>query len=258
MSENVPPHPQESQRFDVIAYKRLEVERGNATASRSLDWYRTTHGIRSDIEIQTVLSHLQLRPNFHVLDMGSGVGRITLAMAPRVQSVTAVDISPKNIEVLRRHASERGLTNITARASDMNELTLSGEQYDRAVAVQSIQHIPGAALRLDAVQRIRDALRPGGVFVMVNYRWGGMISDEKEGTHADGRYRYAYTPEEMQRSLRDAGFRRISVGGCINVPYRAEWIAKLAPWAFVRMDVYLSHIPLSCRSGKYLIATGMV
>src|SRR5437867_2372810 len=123
MSENVPPQPQESQRFDVIAYKSLEVERGNATASKSLDWYRAAHGIRSDIEIQTVLSHLRLRPGLHVLDMGCGVGRITLAMAPRVRSVTAVDISPKNIEVLRRHASERGLTNITARVSDMNELT---------------------------------------------------------------------------------------------------------------------------------------
>jgi len=106
------------------------------------------------------------------------------------------------------------------------------------------------------VRRIREALNPAGLFVTVNYRWGGSIADEKEGSHSDGRYRYSFTAEELRQLLSDAGFKWIKVGGCVNTPYRAERLVTLAPWAFVRLDAALSRLPVSCRTGHYVIASG--
>jgi ubiquinone/menaquinone biosynthesis C-methylase UbiE len=47
-----------------------------------------------------------------VLDMGAGWGRLTLAIAPLVRKVIAVDPSQKNIEAAKEETKKQGLTNI--------------------------------------------------------------------------------------------------------------------------------------------------
>jgi len=47
-----------------------------------------------------------------VLDVGAGPGRFTLALAPHVASVTAVDPSGAMLEICRRRARGLGLTNV--------------------------------------------------------------------------------------------------------------------------------------------------
>jgi SAM-dependent methyltransferase len=241
----------------VAMWKRLEIEAADASARTSLAWYRENHGVWSEIEVRTVLQRLRLRPEHRVLDVGCGAGRVSLAIAPRVQAVTAVDISPGCIAALEASAAGRGLRNIRGVVSDLNDLEAPPRSFDRAVAVQMLQHIPDARLRLDAVHRIRRALAPGGRFVTVDYRWGGMISDVKEGTHANGRYRTSFTPDEITALLREAGFREIRVGGCVNTPYRAEGLVRRAPRVMMPLDVALSRLPISARVGKYLVASAV-
>jgi SAM-dependent methyltransferase len=48
-----------------------------------------------------------------VLDVGAGPGRFTLALAPHVASVTAVDPAGKMLDICRRQAAKAGLTNVT-------------------------------------------------------------------------------------------------------------------------------------------------
>jgi SAM-dependent methyltransferase len=47
-----------------------------------------------------------------VLDVGSGPGRFSLAIAPRAGRVVAVDPSSKMLAILRRRAREAGITNV--------------------------------------------------------------------------------------------------------------------------------------------------
>jgi len=241
-------------RGDPTAFKMLEIAAADAAAPRSLRWY-AVHGIGSRIEVCTALSHLRLRPDDTVLDAGSGVGRVTLEMAKCVKAVVAVDISPKSIEQLQRHAEELGLRNISAFPSDLNAMEIEAGTMDRAVAVEVLQHIPSEELRVDAVSRIFRALRPGGRFVTVNYRWHGAITECKEGTHGDGRYRIAFTPSELRDLLARCGFTRISVRGCENLPQRLDPLARIAPTLMTRIDVWASFLPFSARIGKYLLAS---
>jgi len=46
------------------------------------------------------------------LDVGSGPGRFTMGVAPRVREAVAVDPSGKMLELLRRRARDAGLTNV--------------------------------------------------------------------------------------------------------------------------------------------------
>lgn len=48
-----------------------------------------------------------------VLDVGAGTGRFTVALAPRVSAVTAVDPAERMLDVCRRQAAKLGLTNVT-------------------------------------------------------------------------------------------------------------------------------------------------
>jgi ubiquinone/menaquinone biosynthesis C-methylase UbiE len=52
------------------------------------------------------------RPEDTVLDLGSGTGLLALAIAPLVDSVWAVDISPAMGDYLRAKAESAGLDNI--------------------------------------------------------------------------------------------------------------------------------------------------
>jgi SAM-dependent methyltransferase len=52
-------------------------------------------------------------PRTSVLDVGAGTGRFTLALAPQVKHITAVEPSAAMLHYLRQDASERGLSNIS-------------------------------------------------------------------------------------------------------------------------------------------------
>jgi len=236
-------------------FKKLEVEIADRAAGRSLDWYSETHGLRSRIEIDTILKHLHLKSSATVLDAGAGVGRIALEVARKAHHVTAIDISPRSIEYLRRHAKKLGLTNVEATAMDLNELSLRERTFDRVTAIEVIQHIPAHELRMDALRRIYKVMRSDGLFVTVNYKWKGAISDKKEDVHEDGRYRIAFTPNEMKTMLIEAGFKDVKVRGCVNLPYRLQNFSSLPPSFLVHLDVWISTLPLSCSTGQFLLAS---
>ncbi len=62
-----------------------------------------------------------VRPGAHVVDVGSGPGRFTLALAPHVRRVTAVDLSPVMLELVRRQAREQRLGNVRTVAARWQE-----------------------------------------------------------------------------------------------------------------------------------------
>jgi SAM-dependent methyltransferase len=53
-----------------------------------------------------------VRPGSVLLDVGSGPGRFSLALAPRAGEVVAVDPSRRMLQILRRRAREAGVTNV--------------------------------------------------------------------------------------------------------------------------------------------------
>jgi SAM-dependent methyltransferase len=235
-------------------FKAQEIVAGEASASSSLNWYRKAHGIRSTIEVATAVRHLALAPDLTVLDAGAGVGRVTLELAAHAKAVVAVDISPANVNQLLKHARERRLENISVIAADLNELRLEEGSFDRAVAVEVLQHIPSASLREDAAARICHALKRNGIFVTINNKWHPDAGSPKEGTYADGRYRFCFSPSDMTDLLGRAGFSKVVVRGCVNLPFRLGSVARFAPRAAVALDVWFSSRKLSVATGQFLVA----
>lgn len=59
---------------------------------------------------------LQPEKEWSVLDVGSGPGTLAIPLAERVRHVTAIDFSPKMVQLLEQNAREKGITNISTRA----------------------------------------------------------------------------------------------------------------------------------------------
>ena len=112
---------------------------------------------------QTILDRIGVRDGEHLLDVGSGPGRLAIPAALRAGPkgmVTAVDIQPEMLARLRQRAAQAGITHIDLRRMDISaENELGTGSYDRAWMVTVLGEIPNKA---SALRNIHRALKPGG------------------------------------------------------------------------------------------------
>lgn len=83
---------------------------------------------------QTLLQRMQpyLREEMHVCEAGSGLGYLSLAMAPHVRQVTAVEKHPDAAAFLEENCRRLGVGNVHSCCADA-ELNQPEEQYDAMV-----------------------------------------------------------------------------------------------------------------------------
>ncbi len=96
-----------------------------------------------------------------ILELGCGWGSLTLWMAERYPNarITAVSNSHSQRRFIEARCAERGLHNVRVITCDVNQLLLEPARYDRCVSVEMFEHVSNHAALM---QRIHDALRPGG------------------------------------------------------------------------------------------------
>ena len=73
-----------------------------------------------------------LTSDMHVCDAGSGLGYLSLALAPHVRQVTAVERHPAAAAVLTENCRKRGIRNVISRCGSIDEV-LPCEKYDAMV-----------------------------------------------------------------------------------------------------------------------------
>ncbi|MBW3614812.1 MAG: class I SAM-dependent methyltransferase [Actinobacteria bacterium] len=115
-----------------------------------------------------------VRADSHVVDVGSGPGRFALALAPHVRRVTAVDLSPVMISLVRRQAREQGLRNVRAVAASWQEAKVA--PADVVMCSYVLPLIADAEAFLAKMEASRE--REHGVgFVYMNAMSGETVTD---------------------------------------------------------------------------------
>jgi len=104
-----------------------------------------------------VMQRLPLTSKTTVLDAGSGPGTLSLPIAHKVQSVTALDYSRGMLDVLEEQAQQQGSSNIrTVHGSwEDNWKELDIEQHDICIASRSlaVANLGAALAKLDSYAR---------------------------------------------------------------------------------------------------------
>ena len=104
-------------------------------------------------------------PDDCVLDLGAGTGLLTLALAPRVHAVAAIDASPPMLTRLRERADDANYQNVTTTVADVRSLPLPDCAFTLVVSNYAFHHLDHAGKGL-ALSEARRVLRPGGRLVI--------------------------------------------------------------------------------------------
>ena len=101
-----------------------------------------------------------LKPSDRVLEFACGTGLITLRLAPHVAHIRGIDISPGMADIAREKA--RGLPNVEITNTDLFDPCLEPGSFDAVCAYNVLLYLPDLPA---ALARIRELLKPGGVFL---------------------------------------------------------------------------------------------
>jgi SAM-dependent methyltransferase len=126
-----------------------------------------------------------------VLDVGTGAGRLALALAPQARAVVGVDREARLIDEARKSAAAAGLTNVRFVVGDVEVEDYAPFKPDMVVAHLCVS---------DAVaERAGRVLKPGGVFAFVAFH-----TDQWKETGRPSRF--AYGEVGAKRLLKKCGF----------------------------------------------------
>ena len=154
------------------------------------------------------VSREYLRPDMEVMEFGCGTGSTAIAHAPYVSHIRATDLSSKMIEIARRKADAAGIGNVTFEHASIEDFEAPARSLDAVLALNILHLLQD---RDAAIAKVRDMLKPGGVFITSTVCLGGRMTW----------FRYVapigkalgliplvsfFTEEDLKRSLKRAGF----------------------------------------------------
>ena len=105
------------------------------------------------------------------VDLGAGTGFVTMALAPLVSRVLAVDLSAAMASSLASRAAAQGLDHVSTQVSDIKDFQLPPASIDIVVSSYALHHLAHADKRA-VVARAAQWLRPGGRLVIADMMFG--------------------------------------------------------------------------------------
>ena len=113
---------------------------------------------------------LRIQKGSTVADVGAGSGNITIRLAKAVGpmgKVYANDIQPGMLEILGRNVAKAKVMNVIPILGAFDDPKLPAEAIDLAIMVDVYHEFSEPQKML---QRLRDAIKPGGRLVLLEYR----------------------------------------------------------------------------------------
>jgi SAM-dependent methyltransferase len=164
---------------------------------RAEDFWQGTrdHDVRQNME--ALLSAIQSKPPFAILDFGCGPGR-------DLKAFRDLGHAPVGLEGSARFAAmARAYSGCEVWEQDFLKLDLPAARFDGIFANASLFHVPGAELPR-VLGELHATLKPGGVLFSSNPR-----GNNEEGWNK-GRYGAYHDLEAWRRYVTGAGFEELS------------------------------------------------
>jgi tRNA (uracil-5-)-methyltransferase TRM9 len=170
-----------------------------------------------------------------MLDIGCGNGRLAQRLDRENIHATylGIDVIPELVEIAQNNATRWRNLSAAFRVADITQSGWEADlsNYDLAISLAVLHHVPSFDLRASTLKNIRSALKPGGVLLMTNWKFdenirlrrkimswstvgidGGQLEADdaliawKRGGIG---YRYVHliTPKEVESLARAAAFR---------------------------------------------------
>ena len=147
---------------DLVARSNFQTEAFTRNDSSELVVGSYVHHEGLDYE-RWLLSGVSIRPEARALEYGCGPGRMVLRLAPRFARIDGVDISPEVLDVARRRCAELPSPPCLFLTDGRHVPKETENGYDVAYSVICLQHICVYSVRLQILEGLFRALKPGGL-----------------------------------------------------------------------------------------------
>jgi ubiquinone/menaquinone biosynthesis C-methylase UbiE len=117
-----------------------------------------------------ILDAMGLQPGKNVADIGAGTGLMSRLIAQRVGptgTVFAVDIAKNMVDHIAKTAAEQNIPNLKPVLGDVKSPRLAPQSVDVVCIIDSYHHFEYPK---EMLAEIRNALRPDGVLVLVDFK----------------------------------------------------------------------------------------
>lgn len=114
-----------------------------------------------------------------ILDVAAGTGNLAIALARRGYQVTALDVDKAMVDKMLEKQERESSHPFDTLLMDMRDLNaLPAEDYDLVLCVgNSLVHLRDLTEIADAVIRMYDRLKPGGVLILQNVNYDRILRD---------------------------------------------------------------------------------
>ena len=160
-----------------------------------------------------------------VLDVGCGPGILTVALAPLVYEVVALDLTPEMIAQAKKRSDLLGLKNVRFEVGRAEELPFSDGYFDVVVTRLMLHHLLSPT---SAVKEIARVTRKGGLLVVAD-----IVTSEKQAeaelhnaleTLRDPSHVKALIELELDSLLNSEDLKVVAKEGWVNEREVREWI----------------------------------
>jgi phosphatidylethanolamine/phosphatidyl-N-methylethanolamine N-methyltransferase len=159
-----------------------------------------------------------------VLEVASGTGLVTLAIATSGARVIATDYAETMVAILEKRVRDAGLSNVTCERADLSALRFQSGAFDAVVAANVLHLVPDLDAALASLRRV---LRPGGRLVVPTFchdetKLSWLISRALAITGFPAQRRF--TTRSLYANLRDRGLELVTterLHGVIPIGYAA-------------------------------------
>jgi ubiquinone/menaquinone biosynthesis C-methylase UbiE len=148
-----------------------------------------------------VIAGLKLQPSDHVLEMGCGTGNWSDYFTPQVASYTAFDLRYAEVRQALTWEASRSGKKTKFCAMSGTAMGLSSNSFNKAFAVDVIEHIPDENVAMQEMHRV---LKPGGTLILTTLLQDrpGFLRRVEYPDHSQ-----EYTTEHLQTLFRRNGFK---------------------------------------------------
>ncbi len=174
------------------------------------------------------LSAKYLKKDFSVLDFACGTGIVTLGLTGHAGRITAIDTSGKMIDIAAAKAAAENIANIEFSPDDIFDSKFDNKKFDAVTAFNILLYIEDIEMLL---KRIRQLLKPGGVFVSSTDCLGekrSILNVIRKFLGFLGIFPYMkfYSSEELEQTIKQAGFSLIKTAELFSKPLNYFIAAK--------------------------------
>jgi ubiquinone/menaquinone biosynthesis C-methylase UbiE len=117
------------------------------------------------IRTKEIIERYLQKKTLDILDVGGGAGYYSFWLREKGHNVTLVDLSPKNIELVKKHSEVTGVVLNQVDVGDAVNLNFSNEQFDMVLLLGPLYHLTDRTERIRALSEAMRVLKPGGILL---------------------------------------------------------------------------------------------